>query len=153
MSRPQISVIGSGDGESAILREAYRVGRLLGEHDAVLICGGGGGVMEAACRGLSEAQGGLAVGILRQMTPDAGNPYLDVRLPSGIGHARNLMVVLSGDAVIAVGGQFGTLSELAFAVKFDRPVYGVGSWEHPRFSFDGDLSADEAVERALCHSR
>lgn len=109
--------------------------------------------MEEACRGLSEAEGGLAVGILRQMDHDAGNPYLDVRLPSGIGHARNLMVVLSGQAVIAVGGEFGTLSELAFAMKFDRPVYGVGSWEHPRFSFEGDLDPDEAVKQALRYRR
>ncbi len=149
---PQISVTGSADAPPESIRAARRVGRALGQNDAVLVCGGGGGVMEAACRGIQET-GGTSIGVLKGRDLSAGNPHLDLRLPSGVGHARNLTVALSGQAMIAVDGRLGTLTELAFALKFDRPVFGVGSWDHPSLPFDHDLSPDEAVRRALAAAR
>lgn len=148
MTGPQISVTGSADADPAATRAAHRVGRELGRHDAVLVCGGGGGVMEAACRGVHET-GGTTLGILKGRDFTFGNAHLDVCLPTGVGHARNLMVALAGQAMIAVDGALGTLTELAFALKFNRPVYGVGSWDHPRLPFDHDLTPREAVRRAL----
>lgn len=148
MTAPQISVTGSDEADPPALRNAYEVGRQLGKHEAVLVCGGGAGVMEAACRGVRET-GGTTLGILKGRDLTSGNPHLDLRLPTGVGHARNLMVALSGQAMIAVDGALGTLTELAFALKFDRPVYGVGTWDHPRLPFDHDLTPREAVERAL----
>ncbi len=146
---PQISVVGSSRSARRDNRRAREVGRELGKANAVLVCGGGGGVMESACRGLRESESGLAVGILKEGRTDPANPYLDVVIPTGVGHARNLSVVLAGRAVIAVGGRWGTLSEIAFAHKFNRPVFGVGTWEHPEFGFPGDLTPERAVEEAL----
>src|SRR3954471_1392101 len=129
MASPQISVIGSGtcaqDSETAGLAE--RVGRGLAEAGAVLVCGGMGGVMEAASRGAAEA-GGTVIGIVP--TSDAGdaNPHVTYAVATGIGHARNLAVVGSADAVIALGGEWGTLSEIAFARRLERPVVALRSW-------------------------
>jgi uncharacterized protein (TIGR00725 family) len=120
----QIAVIGSGDATPEEYATALAVGNLIGRH-AMLICGGMGGVMEAACKGARE-NGGVTVGIL----PDTGNgnPYLDVVIRTGLGHARNVLVVQSSDAVIAIGGSYGTLSEIAVALKLKRPVFGLMTW-------------------------
>lgn len=139
----QIAVIGASDCSPDEYRVAQDLGRLIAGAKATLICGGMGGVMEAACRGAREA-GGRTVGIL----PDTGhgNPYLDVVIRTGLGHARNVIVVQSADAVIAVGGSHGTLSEIAIALKTGKPVYGIGTWE-----ISGVLACagpDEAVRRA-----
>lgn len=149
MRRRQVSVIGSGEVSEPIREKAFRVGRLLGERDVVMVCGGGGGVMEAASEGIQESGGGLAVGIRPESDDSQANQYLDVVIPTGIGQARNVNVVLAGQAIIAVDGAYGTLSELAYAQKFGKPVFGIGTWEHERFNFDSDLSPSEAVERAL----
>ena len=95
---------------------------------AVLVCGGLGGVMEAACRGASEA-GGVSIGILPGSDRGAANRFVEVAIPTGLGEARNAFVVRSADAVVAVGGGYGTLSEIAFALKAGKPVIGLGSWE------------------------
>ena len=123
-----IAVIGAGRCDKDTAAAAMAVGRLIARAGAVLICGGMGGVMEAACRGVHEA-GGTAIGILPGLSRDEGNPFLGYSVCTGIGHARNLAVASSGDAVIAVGGEYGTLSEIGLALKAGRPVVLLGSWE------------------------
>jgi uncharacterized protein (TIGR00725 family) len=125
--RVQISVIGGAEGEPEILRDAEAVGRGIAEAGAVLVCGGRTGVMEAASKGASEA-GGAVVGVLPTQTPADANPYIEYVVATGIGEARNLAVVASGDAVIAVGGEWGTLSEIGYARKLGRPVVAIRSW-------------------------
>jgi len=140
----QIAVIGNGQAGPEECATANAVGRLIAESGAVLVCGGLGGVMEAACRGAKEA-GGTTAGILPGT--DGGNPYLDITIRTDLGHARNVLVVLSADAVIAVGGKYGTLSEIAVTLKTGRPVYGLGSWE-----IEGVIpcpSPEDAVTRAV----
>jgi uncharacterized protein (TIGR00725 family) len=140
----QIAVIGNGDADPEECDVAYSTGRLVAGQRAVLVCGGLGGVMEAACRGAREA-GGTTVGILPGT--DGGNPYLSVTIRTGLGIARNALVVLSADAVIAVGGKYGTLSEIAMALKSGRPVFGIGTWD-----IEGVVpcsSPEDAVERAV----
>lgn len=126
-----IAVIGEGSCDEATARQAEDVGRLVAGAGAVLVCGGLGGVMEAACRGAKGA-GGVTLGVLPGLDRAEGNPYLDYSVVTGIGHARNLAVAASGDAVIAVGGKFGTLSEIGLASKAGRPVVLLGSWELSR---------------------
>lgn len=148
-----ISVIGASvcDAKTAALAE--EVGRLIARAGAVLISGGLGGVMEASCRG-AQAAGGRTLGILPGLSRDDGNPYLDYSICTGIGHARNLAVALSGDAVIAVGGEFGTLSEIGFAAKAGRRLILLVSWDIYR---DGRTpegvmvarTAEEAAQLAL----
>lgn len=140
----QIAVIGRGDAGPGDCGAAYTAGRLVAGRGAVLVCGGLGGVMEAACRGAREA-GGTTVGILPGT--DGGNPHLSVTIRTGLGTARNALVVLSADAVIAIGGKYGTLSEIAFALKSGRPVFGVGTW-----NIEGVVpctSPEDAVEQAV----
>lgn len=122
-----VAVIGAGTctEEEAALAEA--VGRGLAERGVILVCGGLGGVMEAACRG-AKAAGGLTVGILPGRTPAEANPYVDVPLATGLGEARNVLVVRAAQAVIAIGGEFGTLSEIGFALKLGIPVIGLNTW-------------------------
>jgi len=120
-------VIGAGAADEQTLALAEQVGREIARAQAVLICGGLGGVMAAACKGASEA-GGLTIGLLPQTEHAAANPHVQIAIPTGIGEARNLIVALSGDAVIAVGGSLGTLSEIALALKNGRRVIGLGTW-------------------------
>lgn len=128
MSRPvQIAVIGAAEGEVEALRAAEDVGRLLAEAGAIVICGGRGGVMEAASRGASEA-GGIAIGVLPGSDPEEANPHVAHVVATGVGQARNLAVVGSGSAVIAVDGHWGTLSEIALARKLGKPVVALRSW-------------------------
>ncbi len=122
-----ISVIGGGRSTAEHYAQAEEVGRLVAGMGAVLVCGGLGGTMEAAARGAKEA-GGLTVGILPGLDRSLANPYIDIALPTGIGHARNLAVVAGGDGAIAVGGEFGTLSEIGLAGKIGRPVVILSGW-------------------------
>jgi hypothetical protein len=150
VSSVQISVIGAGGTIAPDLADrAEEVGRLLAEHGAVLVCGGLGGVMEAAARGARDA-GGVTVGILPGESRGGANPWIDYAVVTGIGHARNLAVVASGDAAIAVGGEWGTLAEIGFARKLGRPVVIL----EPGHAVDGDgivraQTPGEAVEKAL----
>jgi uncharacterized protein (TIGR00725 family) len=127
--RTQISVIGAGRSDigDEVLSDAEAVGRGIAEADAVLVCGGLTGVMEAAARGAAEA-GGTVVGVLPTTEPADANEHVTYAIATGIGHARNLAVVASGDAVIAIGGEWGTLSEIAFARRLERPVVAIRSW-------------------------
>lgn len=122
-----ISVIGSAGCSRQEYETALEVGREVARHEAVLVCGGLGGVMEAAAKGAKEI-GGLTVGILPGKDKNSAGAFIDIGVVTGLGEARNLLVALSADAVIAVGGGLGTLSELAFAMKSRRPVVGIGTW-------------------------
>ncbi|MBP1929864.1 uncharacterized protein (TIGR00725 family) [Methanolinea mesophila] len=124
----QIGVIGPGDCSMEERRAAEKVGRQIARGGGILCCGGLSGVMEAASRGAKE-EGGITVGII----PGTGgeNDYLDVVIRTGLSHARNVVLVQSSDALVAVGGAYGTLSEIAVALKTEKPVFGVSTWEIP----------------------
>jgi len=123
----QISVIGGSEVSAELLRDAEAVGRGIAEAGAVLVCGGRTGVMEAASRGAAEA-GGTVIGVLPTLSHQDANPYVTHAIPTGTGHARNLAVVASGQSVIAIGGEWGTLSEIAFARRLGRTVVAIQSW-------------------------
>jgi uncharacterized protein (TIGR00725 family) len=123
-----IAVVGASEPDEHTAEMAEQVGRALAERGAVLVCGGLGGVMEAACRGAKTA-GGTTVGLLPGSDRRHANAYLDVALPTGMGEMRNALIVRSADAVIAVAGEFGTLSEIAFALRIGTPVVGLETWE------------------------
>jgi hypothetical protein len=127
LRKTAVAVIGGSSASEDELARAEEVGRLLAKHDIVLICGGLGGVMEAACRGAKSA-GGLTVGVLPVADREGGNAFLDVAIATGMGYARNAAVVYSADAVIAIGGSSGTLSEIAYATVKKVPVVTLGSW-------------------------
>jgi len=129
--RPYVAVVGPGAPPARVADEleasASDVGRLLAEGGAVLVCGGMGGVMAAAARGAHEA-GGMTVGILPGTDHRSANPWIVVAVPTGLGEARNALVVRCAHSVVAVGGEYGTLSEIALALKLDTPVVGLGTW-------------------------
>jgi len=135
---PYVAVIGASNATEWELASAERVGQLLAEAGCVLVCGGLGGVMDAAARG-SAAGGGTSIGILPDDDRDSASRHLTVA--TGFGEARNAIVARSTDAVIAVGGEFGTLSEIALALKMGKPVIGLGTWELGR----DDLARDPIV--------
>jgi uncharacterized protein (TIGR00725 family) len=144
----QVSVVGSGAEHE---ERAEQVGRLLAERGATLVCGGLGEVMAAAARGAKEA-GGTTIGILPGEDAAGANPWLDHIVVTGIGHARNLAVVASGDAVIAVGGNWGTLAEIGFAQRLGRPTVIL----EPGWAVEGVARAEtpvEAVDWALAGAR
>jgi uncharacterized protein (TIGR00725 family) len=122
------AVIGPGECDEETARLAYEVGAGLAREGFTVVTGGERGAMEAASRGASEA-GGLVVGLLSGADRSRANDYADVTVVTAIGHARNLAVVASGDVVVAVGGQWGTLSEIGFAGVLDRPTVLVGGWK------------------------
>ncbi|MBN1894471.1 TIGR00725 family protein [bacterium] len=124
----QIAVIGGREEPESVLAVAQKLGMEIGKRGLILVCGGMGGVMEAACRG-AKAAGGTTVGILPVSGLDQGNPYLDIVIPTGLGDARNAVLINSVRAVIAVGGRYGTLSEIAFALARGLPVASISSWE------------------------
>jgi uncharacterized protein (TIGR00725 family) len=144
----QVSVIGSGAEHEA---RAAEVGRLLAERGATVVCGGLGEVMAEAARGAKEA-GGTTIGILPGETAAGANPWLDHVVVTGVGHARNLAVVASGDAVIVVGGSWGTLAEIGFAQRLGRPTVIL----EPGWQLEGVERADtarDAVDWALAQAR
>ena len=123
-----LAVIGAGNADTATLALAEEVGRLVAEAGALLVCGGLGGVMEAAAKGAKSA-GGTTVGILPQPYRHDANAYIDVPIATGFGEGRNVFIVRTSDALIAVGGEYGTLSEIAFALKSGKPVIGLNTWD------------------------
>lgn len=141
-----IGVIGGSAVDQTAYDTAYEVGRLIARNGALLICGGLTGVMEAACKGAKD-EGGTTVGILPGLRIEDANPYVDIPVATGLGHGRNLIIINSARTLIAISGQYGTLSEIAFALQSSKPVYGLGTWE-----IEGVVtcrSAKEAVEKAL----
>jgi uncharacterized protein (TIGR00725 family) len=144
--RRQVSVIGASEGDPELLAKAEAIGRGLAEAGLTIVCGGLGGVMEAASKGATDA-GGEAIGILPYQSLDDGNQYLTHAIATGIGQARNLAVVASGEVVVAVGGSWGTLSEIGFARKLGRAVVSVDSWGLERAGEElGIVEVDTAAE-------
>jgi uncharacterized protein (TIGR00725 family) len=133
-----IAVIGSGEATLKELKLAEAVGKEIASNGAVLICGGMGGVMEAACRGASSANG-VTIGVLPGSSRDDANPFVQIPIVTGMGQARNVIVVSSAQAVIAIGGSFGTLSEIGHALRAGIPVIGLSTWTLCR---DGEQSPD-----------
>jgi uncharacterized protein (TIGR00725 family) len=144
---PYVSVVGSGIAPGDLYEKACEVGRLVAERGGTVVCGGRSGVMEAVARGATGA-GGTAIGILPDEDRKSANEYLSHSIATGTGHARNLTVVCSGDVVIAIGGEYGTLSEMGLALKVGRPVVALESWdlgEHVSVA----VTPEEAVETAF----
>jgi uncharacterized protein (TIGR00725 family) len=143
-----VAVIGASSARPEDLEQAHAAGRRLAELGAIVVTGGRGGVMEAASRGAKEV-GGQTVGILPGLDRSDANAYLDISLPTGLGEMRNALVARAAEAVVAIGGAWGTLAEVAFARAAGTPVFGVGSWE---LGEDGVIAVDtgaDAAERAV----
>jgi len=150
---PVIGVIGENDPTPEVVALAETVGAELASAGAVLVCGGLGGVMEAACRG-ARGKGGITIGILPGTQREDANPYVTYAIPTGLGHARNILVVRTAQAVIAIGGRYGTLSEIAFAKIEGIAVVGLQTWELRREGMKDDaiqpaVDPREAVRLAL----
>jgi uncharacterized protein (TIGR00725 family) len=148
-----IAVIGAGEATTEEAAAAEEVGRELARRGSILVCGGLGGVMEAASRG-AKAEGGLTVGILPGDSARMANPHIQIPIVTGMGYARNAIVVKSAQAVIAVGGSWGTLSEIAHARQSGIPVVGLNTWTLSRNEQMDDSivpasNPSEAVEKAL----
>ncbi len=152
----KISVIGGSRAEpgSKMYDLAFQVGKNIAENKAILVCGGLTGIMEAACKGAKEA-GGLTIGILPGAEDFSANKWVDIKIPTGLGYARNVLVILSADAVIAIDGAEGTLSEIGYAFVYKKPLIGLHTWEikpHKSIDFPGLINAAtprEAVNMAI----
>jgi uncharacterized protein (TIGR00725 family) len=143
---PYVSVVGPGEAADGEIEAAEQLGRGLAQAGAVIVCGGLGGVMAAACRGAASA-GGLTVAILPGADRSAANEWARVVVPTGLGEMRNALVVRAADVVVAVGGAYGTLSEIALALKIGVPVVGIDTWSIDGIERVG--TAGDAVARAL----
>ena len=151
--RRYVAVVGSSTASREELALAEEVGRELARAGAVVVCGGLGGVMDAAARGC-EAEGGTSIGILPGVSRTGASPHLTLAIPTGMGEARNALVTRAGDAMIAIGGEFGTLSEIALALKMGKKVVGLGTWTLDRHGQAADPiirvdSARDAVGAAI----
>lgn len=145
----RIAVLGPHDASAAERALGVAVGAGIAQHGAVLICGGLGGMMEAAARG-ARREGGLTVGILPGDRADAANAFIDLPLPTGLGAIRNAVIVRASDAVIAVCGGYGTLSEIAFALRLGVPVVGLKTWSVAKDGkTDGGIHPVETPEEAV----
>jgi uncharacterized protein (TIGR00725 family) len=150
---PWIAVVGPGRAEPHEAAWAEEAGAAIAEASAVLVCGGLGGVMEAACRG-ARSRGGTTVGLLPGFDREDANGWVLLAIPTGLGEARNALIVRAADALVAIGGAWGTLSEIALALKAGKPVIGLDTWELGRAGVpvEGVIRADDAasaVEMAL----
>lgn len=148
-----IAVIGDSSCSTEETKLAEVVGEQLAQRGATIICGGLGGVMEAVCRG-AKSKGGLTVGILPGEDSSMANQWVDIPIATGIGYARNMAVVKSAQAVIAIGGNYGTLSEIAYALNRGIPVIGLNTWSLSRNSKEVDAiirvgNAGEAADKAI----
>ncbi|MFL2804244.1 MAG: TIGR00725 family protein [Dehalococcoidia bacterium] len=148
-----VSVIGESSATTQNENYAFEVGRLLAKSNLILACGGLGGVMEAACKG-AKSEGGTTIGILPGINISESNQWIDIPICTGLGYARNVIVARTGIVAIAIGGAYGTLSEIAYALAEDKPVIGLNTWELMKNnSFDNKIiraqNANEAVEKAL----
>jgi len=141
-----IGVIGGRRVDKTPLSEAEKVGRLIAQKEIVLVCGGLSGVMEAAAKGARSADG-TTVGILPQEHKRDANEYIDIPIVTGLGIGRNVIIARTADVLISIGGEYGTLSEIAFALQMGKPVIGIRTWD-----IEGIIpaaNAEEAVNRAL----
>ena len=150
---PLIGVMGPGSCSPALYDLARKVGYLIAQNKATLVCGGRGGVMEASARGAKEG-GGVTVGILPGDSALEANPYIDIPIVTGLGIARNAVNVLTSQSIIAIGGAYGTLSEIALALKCGTPVVGLGTWDAvssagAKLPITVAHGAEDAVQAAL----
>jgi uncharacterized protein (TIGR00725 family) len=148
-----LGIIGESDCAPDLYHIAEEVGSLVARRGAAVVCGGLGGVMEAACLGATR-EGGIAIGILPGNSRGEANRFVTIALPTGMGEARNVLVVRAADAVIAVGGKYGTLSEIAIALKLGKPIVGLRTWDLSREGERVDAfpichTAAEAVAKAF----
>ena len=139
----RIGIIGAGTCSEEVYQTAEKLGRLIAERRDILICGGLGGVMEAAAKG-AKSKGGTTIGILPGFSVEDANPFIDIPIVTGLSHARNVIIVRSSDTLIAVAGEYGTLSEIAIALKLGKPVIGIGSWNVSKDIFQAQ-SPEEAI--------
>ena len=128
MKKINVAVIGGSTCSKKIYTQAKALGSLIAKEGWTLVCGGLSGVMEAACKG-AKAEGGLTIGILPGNNSRGANKYVDVKIPTGLGYARNILVVRAADVVIAIDGKYGTLSEISFALNEEKKVYGIDTWD------------------------
>jgi len=135
-----IGVIGANDCGKKVAKLAHEVGQEIAKVGAILVCGGLGGVMEAACQGAKE-QGGTTIGIIPGVKKEEANPYVDFPIVTGLGYARNILVVRNSQAVIALPGKYGTLSEIAFCLNFKIPLISLSNWK-----IEGMLKAKNPVK-------
>ncbi|MBF0568521.1 MAG: TIGR00725 family protein [Nitrospirae bacterium] len=145
-----VGVIGGRDVSPWHLGEAEEVGRLVALRGGLLICGGLEGVMEAVCKGAKKG-GGMTVGILPQGDKKSANKHIDIPIATGMGAARNAIIAQTADVLIAIGGAYGTLSEIAYALQFNKPVIGLRTWD-----IEGIITAEnaaEAVEKAFSYHK
>jgi len=138
-----IAVIGGRKADKTLIKEAETVGRRIAEKGGILVCGGMHGIMEAASKGAKQA-GGLTVGILPQDHKRDANPYIDIPIATGMGIGRNVVIARTADAMIAIGGEYGTLSEIAFGLQLGKPVVGIRSWD-----IKGVIPAKDAEDAVL----
>jgi len=138
-----IGIVGGREVGEETAQMAYEVGRLIAQNGYGLVCGGMGGVMEAASKGCKEA-GGLTVAILQQEETHFANPYMDVVIPSGMGVGRNVLILRSAAGVIAIDGKYGTLSEIAYAFQLNRPIVGLHTWD-----VSADMPKAQTAEEAV----
>ncbi len=156
--RPHVGVVGPGEADPGLEEAAEEVGRRIAEAGAVVVCGGLGGVMAAACRG-AAAVGGPSVGILPGTDREGANRWVTVAVPTGLGELRNGLVVRSADVLVAVGGGYGTLAEIALALKAGVPVVGLGTWSLTRPNGQPDTGIHvagnpaDAVSAAVARTR
>lgn len=141
----KISVIGGSKIGDEIYKLAYEVGREIAKNKAILICGGLTGTMEAACKGAKE-EGGLTIGILPSDNENDANKYIDIKLPTGMGYARNVLVVLPSHAIIAINGSYGTLSEIGYALTYEKPVIALKTWKLQPYHNESSPSINRAKD-------
>lgn len=145
-NKVRIGVIGGASPEERWRQMAFEVGTLIAKSNAVLVCGGLGGVMEAAAKGAKQA-GGHTLGILPGSSHQDANPYIDISIATGLGYTRNSLVAMNADSLIAVDGQYGTLCEIAYGIIYGKKVIGIGTWTIQGVQVVS--SAEEAVKLAL----
>lgn len=122
-----VAVLGGSNVDNLTYNKAYQVGKIIAEHGCILICGGLGGIMEASAKGASEV-GGLTIGILPGIGKEDANPFITIPIVTGMGNARNIIIARTCDIAVAIDGKYGTLSEIAFCLKFGKPVLGIDTY-------------------------
>ncbi|MGC9336634.1 MAG: TIGR00725 family protein [Candidatus Cloacimonadia bacterium] len=122
-----VAVLGGSNVDNLTYNKAYQVGKIIAEHGCILICGGLGGVMEASAKGAREV-GGLTIGILPGIDKEDANPFITIPIVTGMGNARNIIIARTCDIAVAIDGKYGTLSEIAFCLKFGKPVLGIDTY-------------------------
>jgi len=141
--RKIIAVIGGSEASEKHLKIAEQVGRLVAEHDAILVTGGMGGIMNAASKGAKDANG-LVIGVLPTLDKESANAYVDIPIATGLNQARNCIIARTCDCAIAINGKYGTLSEIAYCLMYEVPVIGIDTW-----NIDAPIKVAETAEQAV----